>query len=487
MFNFLKNLKINTRIILLSSAPILGLGVLGLVYLNGERNISAAFERAKQFQGIGENFENMSREVVRMRMLIRGFVLSSSDADIAGLQDAISKSSTAVSGTLAYDIDPAIADEVSKLTTLIPDYISQIREIERIHKKLGVAASDGMRGGINKTQSELTAFAGGKDATFPAGSAGADAIGVRIMDIVTLANSYRYTEMLGTTANRAQDGLEVKAADIKTFDTIESRKKEIDSLFVTYAIAPDIRNKILETIVDFVSNVKVWQGVDRDLDEATEKEEVMFGEINALLKPITQWRSRELEVNAQAIQSERDWTKTLALLTITGVIGFLLSTAFLVGRSIIAPIRAITGAFESVATGQQNIDIPSQGQRDEIGHMARILADFHKTSAQATRTQSALDVATSPFMLADNEGVVIAMNKSAQDMFSLAEADLKAIGPEFNAGAIVGGSLSMFGENLLSGDRNSSSNDRIVIGIRIFDLVLTPVLNVLSERLGTVV
>ena len=192
-------------------------------------------------------------------------------------------------------------------------------------------------------------------------------------------------------------------------------------------------------------------------------------------------------VTSMVVENTRKETRKFWFLSLGGIFGIMLLSGIIISRGIVGSIKSITGAFERVASGQQNIAIPSQGQRDEIGHMARILSDFHKTSAQATRTQSALDVATSPFMLADNEGVVIAMNKSAQDMFSLAEADLKAVGPEFNAGAIVGGSLSMFGENLLSGDRNSSSNERLVIGIRIFDLVLTPVLNALSERLGTVV
>jgi hypothetical protein len=64
--------------------------------------------------------------------------------------------------------------------------------------------------------------------------------------------------------------------------------------------------------------------------------------------------------------------------------------------------------FEKVAAGQQNIAIPSQDRSDEIGQMARILASFHKDSAQATRTQSALEVASSPFMLVNNDGSIIA-------------------------------------------------------------------------------
>jgi methyl-accepting chemotaxis protein len=72
-------------------------------------------------------------------------------------------------------------------------------------------------------------------------------------------------------------------------------------------------------------------------------------------------------------------------------------------------------------------------------------------------------------------------------MLNGAEADLREVEPEFSASAIAGGNLAMFGEALVNNDHDSSRNDRLVIGARTFDLVLTPVLNSLNERLGTAV
>ena len=50
MLKFINNLKINTRIALLSAAPLVGLVVIGGFYLNGERKINEAVANAKEFE-----------------------------------------------------------------------------------------------------------------------------------------------------------------------------------------------------------------------------------------------------------------------------------------------------------------------------------------------------------------------------------------------------------------------------------------------------
>ncbi len=210
--------------------------------------------------------------------------------------------------------------------------------------------------------------------------------------------------------------------------------------------------KFTGRVEPFVLNLEPagdWAKIDADRQSAMAGEAAIFGEISPLFEPITKWTENELNATTEAVQLTRDRTKKVSAWVAGGVTGFLLLVGFLLGRSIIGPVRAITGVLEKVAAGQQNISIPSQDQKDEIGQMARILASFHKDSAQATRTQSALEVASSPFMLVNNDGSIIALNKSAQDMFNGAEVDLQEVEPEFSANAIAGGNLAMFGETLV--------------------------------------
>ena len=193
------------------------------------------------------------------------------------------------------------------------------------------------------------------------------------------------------------------------------------------------------------------------MESALSRQNALLDEMEGHIEKISNWTEAQLGVTDGVVKAVRAWTTNMAGWAASIVAGFILLFAFLVGRSIIGPVRAITGVFERVASGQQDIAIPSQEQKDEIGQMARILASFHRDSAQATRTQSALEVASSPFMLVNNDGSIIALNKSAQEMFNGAEADLQEVEPEFSANAIAGGNLAMFGEKLVSGDHDSTA------------------------------
>ncbi|MGH6908363.1 MAG: methyl-accepting chemotaxis protein, partial [Aestuariivirga sp.] len=140
---------------------------------------------------------------------------------------------------------------------------------------------------------------------------------------------------------------------------------------------------------------------------------------------------------------------------------------------------------EKVSAGHQNVAIPSQERKDEIGQLARILASFHQSAAQAVRTQSALDVASAPFMLVEPQGTIIAVNKAAEEMFRAAETDLQAVIPEFRAETLAGSLIMVFGGVLAEGKPEATQYERMVIGARTFDIVMTPVVNSQGERLGT--
>jgi methyl-accepting chemotaxis protein len=474
MLKFINNLKINTRIAFLSAAPLVGLAIIGGNYLYGEMRIDAAIEEARAFSDVKADFDQIDKEVNHMRMVVRGILLGSSDAQSIEIRGAIMNATSALGRTLRHDIDPTISKQVNKLKTLVPKYVVQVMKIEKAHKELGTSAQ-GVQGKLERIQYKLMAFSD---------QLGADDVSLKITEVMALANGYRFSSTSSADSTSIENLVNGLA---KVFDGIPKLRTEIDGMLATKGVLQADREKLRGLLDDFSKQVEAWAKIDADRQSAMAGEAAIFGEISPLFEPITKWTEKELTATTEAVQSARAWTKKISASATACVVSLLLLIGFLLGRSIIGPVRAITGVFEKVAAGQQNIAIPSQDQKDEIGQMARILASFHKDSAQATRTQSALDVASSPFMLVNNDGSIIALNKSAQEMFNGAEADLRAIEPEFSANAIAGGNLAMFGETLVNNDHDSSRTERLVIGARTFDLVLTPVLNSLNERLGTAV
>ncbi|HLA02996.1 MAG TPA: methyl-accepting chemotaxis protein [Aestuariivirga sp.] len=473
MFNFINNLKINTRIAVLSAAPLIGLAAIGGNYLYGEMRIDAAIEEARAFSGVKADFDQIDKEVTHMRLVVRGILLGSSVAQSIEIRGSVMNATSALGRTLKHDIDPTISGQVNKLKTLVPKYIVQVMKIEKAHKEMGTSAK-GAQGKLERIQYKLLAFSD---------QLGADDVSLKTREVIALANGYRFSGTASadlTSVENLVNGL------AKVLNGIAKLRTEIDGMLAAKGILQADRENLDGLLDDFSKQLEAWAKIDVDRQSAMADEAAIFGEISPLFEPITKWTEKQLAATTEAVQLTRDRTKKVSAWVAGGVTGFLLLVGFLLGRSIIGPVRAITGVFEKVAAGQQNISIPSQDQKDEIGQMARILASFHKDSAQATRTQSALEVASAPFMLVDNEGMIIALNKAAQDMFAAAEADLQEEEPQFSVAAIAGGNLSVFGATLAD-DLTSSRNERLVIGARTFDLVLTPVLNSLNERLGTAV
>ena len=126
MLKFINNLKINTRIAVLSAAPVIGLAVIGGNYLYGELKIDEAIAKATAFSGVKSDFDQIDKEVTHMRLVVRGILLGSSVAQSIEIRGSVMNATSALGRTLKHDIDPTISGHVNKLKTLVPKYIVQV-------------------------------------------------------------------------------------------------------------------------------------------------------------------------------------------------------------------------------------------------------------------------------------------------------------------------------------------------------------------------
>jgi methyl-accepting chemotaxis protein len=75
----------------------------------------------------------------------------------------------------------------------------------------------------------------------------------------------------------------------------------------------------------------------------------------------------------------------LALLVVGGMF-------FLIGRSIVNPITAMTAAMRKIAAGETSTAVPAQERRDEVGAMAQSVQVFKDSMIEATRLRGEQDV-----------------------------------------------------------------------------------------------
>ena len=114
-----------------------------------------------------------------------------------------------------------------------------------------------------------------------------------------------------------------------------------------------------------------------------------------------------------------------------------------------------------------------------------------KVSQENIRIRKALDVCNTNVMMADTNLDIVYMNDSVQKMMLVAEGDLKAELPSFDARNLIGNNIDQFHKNpahqrgMLANLSEVYKTD-IQVGPRTFGLIATPVFNE-GERLGTAV
>ena len=282
MFNFINNLKISTRIVMLSAAPLIGLAAIGGNYLYGEMKIDATIAKANAFSSFAANVDEIGHEVLRMRMVVRGIMIGSSAAQVSELKSLIVSSTQTLSGAMRQDIDPAIAKQVNKLKTLIPKYAAQVSKIEQANNKMSGTNTKGLLRDLDILRNKMMALSE---------KFGTNEVSRKIIEITALANSYRYSGSFAADATSVKNstGGSILFADVAKLRT------EINGLLVAHSVSLVDRETLGGLLNDYSKQVVALIKVNSDFETAMATQEAIFSEINLQLDPIFSWTEEQLD------------------------------------------------------------------------------------------------------------------------------------------------------------------------------------------------
>ncbi|MEM9704986.1 MAG: methyl-accepting chemotaxis protein [Pseudomonadota bacterium] len=153
-------------------------------------------------------------------------------------------------------------------------------------------------------------------------------------------------------------------------------------------------------------------------------------------------------------------TITIAFLAITINLAYALYAA----RRISRPLESLGKAMRKIVDGEFKTSITGVKRKDEIGDMARSLADCRKTLGEAevanraARFKSeALEASSAAIMIADKDFNITFMNAATSDLFALHEENFRTASPSFSADSVVGSKVDIFlnepeHQRILAGD-----------------------------------
>jgi methyl-accepting chemotaxis protein len=177
-----------------------------------------------------------------------------------------------------------------------------------------------------------------------------------------------------------------------------------------------------------------------------------------------------------------------------GLLQLLLSVALV--RYVTRSLQTSMDVADKVASGDLTSVIATDG-KDEFGklfialdRMQRDLADRNerdgRIAAENLRVRRALDTASAPVMIIDNDQTIVYQNEAAAKMWRAAEADIRAVDSSFDAGKLAGGRVQQIDATGEFNGLTTTERRTLRKGARTFQLAAGPVLGAGGERVGTV-
>jgi len=244
---------------------------------------------------------------------------------------------------------------------------------------------------------------------------------------------------------------------------IDEDLHKINSDFATLADRTDLSVAETAELKDLISRWKKYESSARDTIDVGSADAalgtMMLGQSDEkFLAVATDFqRMSNSVVTATNELSSRLYTETQQkkiFLAVGALVGILLSVvvSIMVSRSIVRPIKAITGAMRQLSSGNTGVEVGYRDRHDEIGQMVEAINVFRKTTIEMraleveslenearslreikearTRLTDAIETISEGFSLYDAEDKLIVCNNRYKNLFA-SHADVMEPGTPF--------------------------------------------------------
>jgi len=219
----------------------------------------------------------------------------------------------------------------------------------------------------------------------------------------------------------------------------------------------------------------------------------MAKQMEVLIDSIANTVQTAMSASAVVAAQEMTSSEHIGLAVGATVILALIGSAVFGFMSIGRPLRKMAGVLVNL-TNDRIVDVPYTDRGDEVGDIAKATEIFKQSIAEKVinlRVRAGLDVVRSNVMIADGDYNIMYMNATLQDMMHEAEAELRKVLPNFEAGKLLGANMDVFHKNpahqrSLLESLTGTHEFHIAVGRQKFHLVATPVVDAHGKRAGTV-
>jgi methyl-accepting chemotaxis protein len=359
-------LSVRARIFTLAIIPLIGLLIIGVFFINGERNVAAAFDSVEKSSDLANASREFNSALSAMRIAVKDYVDGKDRALKQGFYDqlGIATENIATIEKRAHERDKvAIAKLRGSLVTLR----SNFEYLSKAKSELGFTEQEGIRGRFVSAAAKVEELVKGDMAKWSETDA------KRLL--ASLAQLRRYEAEFLLTLDLS--------ATYQIYGELASFSAYLEKAAFTDVLRKDINTAIeeyREAFGEWISQMRVVGTQSTVIQNSTV-------DMQAATDGIIIHAKQAQTAAARLLESSQARTRNLILSVAVAVIFLSLAFNWLIGLSITGPLQGLSDVMRRLAGGETVADIPAVNARDEIGAMARTVVVFRDTARDRKRLE----------------------------------------------------------------------------------------------------
>ncbi len=359
-------LSVRARVFILAIIPVIGLGVIGMFFANGERNVAAAFETVQNSSDLANASREFNSAISALRVAVNDYVAGQDSTRKQAFYDQLSiaiENMTTIEKYAEQRDKQTIASLRRSLTILR----SNFEYLTKAKTELGFQENQGIRGRFAEAANKVEQLITGDVAKM------SELDSLRLLATLSQLRRYEMEFILSSDLG----------ATYKIYGELATLSGYLEKSALAKALQNDIEaavQKYRDEFGDWISQMRVVATQSTVIQNATV--DMQSATDNIIM------HAKQLQSSAAyALEASQNRTRNVIISIGIAVILLGLALNWLIGLSITRPLQGLSEAMRKLAGGETVAEIPAVTSRDEIGAMARTVVVFRDNVHERRRLE----------------------------------------------------------------------------------------------------
>ena len=360
-------LSVRARILTLAFIPVIGLAVIGMFIVNGERQVGAAFDTVQNSSDLANSSREFNSALVAMRVAVKDYVEGKDSALKQGFYDQLSGAIESLA-TIEKYAERRDLTLVANLRGSLSSLRSNFEFLTKAKTDLGFDENEGIRARFAEAAAKVEQLVNSDVAKM------AEIDALRLLASLSQLRRYEMEFMISNDLS----------ATYKIYGELAMFTGHLGKSGLPAALKAQIETGIEKYRDDFsewISQMRVVSTQSTVIQNSTV-------DMQSAIDNIIMHAKRQQETAAMALQGSQSRTRNLIISVGVAVIFFGLALNWLIGLSITRPLAGLSDVMRRLAAGETVSELPAVHARDEIGAMARTVVVFRDNARARKRLES---------------------------------------------------------------------------------------------------